>query len=60
MVAKQLDKTVTQVALAWLVQHSPNISLIPRATSLAHLEENLAVAEIELPAEAMTALDAIG
>jgi len=43
--------TVPQVALAWLLQRSPNLLAIPGTSSVAHLEENLAVADIELPAD---------
>ena len=40
-----------QVALAWLLQRAPNILLIPGTSSVAHLRENLAAAELQLPAE---------
>ena len=49
-----------QVALAWLLRHSPNILLIPGTSSRAHLRENLAAAALELPADAVAELDAIG
>ena len=39
-----------QVALAWLLQRSPNILLIPGTSSVAHLRENLAAADLALPA----------
>jgi pyridoxine 4-dehydrogenase len=58
-VAKSLDATPMQVALAWLLQRSPNILLIPGTSSVQHLRENLAAAELTLPAEALTRLDAI-
>ena len=58
-VAARLGKTPMQVALAWLLQRSRNILLIPGTSSLAHLRENLAAAEIALPAEALKALDAM-
>jgi len=48
------------VALAWLLQRSPNILLIPGTSSRGHLRENLAVADIILPAEAVKKLDGIG
>ena len=48
-----------QVALAWLLQRSPNILLIPGTSSLAHLRENLAAAEIILPPELVERLDAV-
>jgi pyridoxine 4-dehydrogenase len=59
-VAKRLDATPMQVALAWLLNRAPNILLIPGTSSLGHLRENLAAAELELPADAMARLDAIG
>jgi pyridoxine 4-dehydrogenase len=49
-----------QVALAWLLKRAPNILLIPGTSSLGHLRENLAAAELELPADARARLDAIG
>jgi len=59
-VAKRLDATPMQVALAWLLKRAPNILLIPGTSSLGHLRENLAASELELPADAMAPLDAIG
>ena len=59
-VAKRLDATPMQVALAWLLKRAPNILLIPGTSSLGHLRENLAAAELELPADAVARLDAIG
>jgi pyridoxine 4-dehydrogenase len=59
-VAKRLDATPMQVALTWLLKRAPNILLIPGTSSLGHLRENLAAAELELPAGAMARLDAIG
>lgn len=56
-VAKKLNATPMQVALAWLLRRSPNILLIPGTSSVEHLRENLAVAELELPDDAMKALD---
>jgi pyridoxine 4-dehydrogenase len=58
-VAASLGATPMQVALAWLAQRSPNILLIPGTSSRAHLAENLAVAGIELPREAIETLDGI-
>jgi pyridoxine 4-dehydrogenase len=58
-VARRLDVTPMQVALAWLLRRAPNILLIPGTSSLAHLRENLAAAELHVPDEALTALDAI-
>ncbi|MXO59138.1 oxidoreductase [Altererythrobacter salegens] len=59
-VAAELGATPMQVALAWLLQRSPNILLIPGTSSLAHLRENIAAAELELPADAVAELDKIG
>ncbi|NKF24783.1 oxidoreductase [Solimonas marina] len=58
-VAKQLDSTAQQVALAWLLQRAPNILLIPGTSSVSHLRDNLASASLQLPAEALAALDSI-
>jgi pyridoxine 4-dehydrogenase len=58
-VAACLGATPMQVALAWLLRHSPNILLIPGTSSVAHLRENLAAAELALSEEALTRLDAI-
>ncbi len=59
-IASEIGATPMQVALAWLLQRSPNILLIPGTSSLAHLRENLAVAELELSEEVLEWLDAIG
>jgi pyridoxine 4-dehydrogenase len=59
-VAQRLGVTPMQVALAWLLRRAPNILLIPGTSSIAHLRENLAVAELDLPPDAVRALDAIG
>lgn len=59
-VAKQLGATSMQVALAWLLRRAPNILLIPGTSSLAHLRENLAAAELTLPDDAMAELEGIG
>ena len=59
-VAKNLDATPMQVALAWLLQRSPNILLIPGTSSVEHLRENLAAGDIELPAEAVAELNRVG
>lgn len=48
-----------QVALAWLLQRAPNILLIPGTSSRTHLAENIAAAELVLPAEALRTLDNI-
>jgi len=59
-VASSLGATAMQVALAWLLQRSPNLLLIPGTSSVVHLRENLAAAELELPADAVATLDGIG
>ena len=59
-VAAHLDATTMQVALAWLLRRAPNILLIPGTSSLTHLRENLASAELELPNDAIMALNGIG
>jgi pyridoxine 4-dehydrogenase len=48
-----------QIALSWLLHHSPNILLIPGTSKVKHLEENMKTADIRLSAEDMKALDAI-
>lgn len=58
-VARALGASPMQVALAWLLQRSPNILLIPGTSSRTHLAQNLAAADIGLPAAALEALDAI-
>jgi len=59
-VAAELGVTAMQVALAWLLRRSPNILVIAGTSSVAHLEQNLAVAGLVLPDDAMARLDAIG
>jgi pyridoxine 4-dehydrogenase len=59
-VAADLKATPMQTALAWLLHRAPNILLIPGTSSLAHLRENLAAAELKLPNDALARLDAIG
>lgn len=56
-VADQIGATPIQVALAWLLQRSPNILLIPDTSSIKHLHENLAVTELELPNDVIAALN---
>jgi aryl-alcohol dehydrogenase-like predicted oxidoreductase len=58
-VAASLRAAPMQVALAWLLQRSPNILLIPGTSSTNHLRENLAAAALELPSDAIAQLDAI-
>jgi pyridoxine 4-dehydrogenase len=59
-VAASLQATPMQVALAWLLQRSPNILLIPGTSSLGHLRENLGVAEFQLLPDIVAVLDSIG
>ena len=59
-VAARLGRTPMQVAIAWLLQRSPNILLIPGTSSVAHLRENLAAAELQLTEEDVKELDRIG
>ena len=58
-VARKLGATPMQVALAWLLRRSPNILLIPGTSSAGHLRENLAVADLALPDDAMAVLDRV-
>jgi aryl-alcohol dehydrogenase-like predicted oxidoreductase len=58
-VARRLSAAPMQVALAWLLRRAPNVLLIPGTSSVAHLRENLAAAELELPEEAVAALDGV-
>jgi aryl-alcohol dehydrogenase-like predicted oxidoreductase len=58
-VATDLGATPMQVAIAWLLQRAPNILLIPGTSSVTHLRENLASAELALPAAALQRLDDI-
>jgi len=59
-VAASVEATPMQVALAWLLQRSPNILLIPGTSSVEHLRENLTAATLELPSSAIARLDSIG
>jgi len=58
--AEALKVTPMQIALAWLLQRSPNILLIPGTSSLGHLRENLQAAALEIPADVIAELDSIG
>jgi pyridoxine 4-dehydrogenase len=58
--AASLQSTPMQLALAWLLQRSPNILLIPGTSSVAHLRENLKAATLQIPAEVVADLDKIG
>jgi aryl-alcohol dehydrogenase-like predicted oxidoreductase len=58
-VAQRLGATPMQVALAWLLRRAPNILLIPGTSSVAHLRENLAAAELQLSDAVMTELEGV-
>ncbi|TWG79029.1 aryl-alcohol dehydrogenase-like predicted oxidoreductase [Cupriavidus gilardii J11] len=58
-VAQAVGATPMQVALAWLLRRSPNMLLIPGTSSVAHLHENLAAAELVLPDDLMATLDRV-
>jgi len=58
-VAQKLGATPMQVALAWLLKRAPNILLIPGTSSVTHLQENLAAADLVLDADAMEALNRV-
>lgn len=57
--AASLHTTPMQIALAWLLQRSPNILLIPGTSSLRHLRENLQAATLQIPPEVLSDLDTI-
>lgn len=59
-VATRLGATPMQVALAWLLQRSPNILVIPGTSSIGHLRENLRASMLQIPPELISDLDAIG
>jgi pyridoxine 4-dehydrogenase len=56
-VAARLNATPMQVALAWLLQRSPNILVIPGTSSVAHLRENVAAGSVQLDDAALAALN---
>ncbi|MGF6853131.1 aldo/keto reductase family oxidoreductase [Paraburkholderia sp. CI3] len=58
--ARKLEATPMQVALAWLLHRAPNILLIPGTSSVTHLRENLQSAQLKLSDEVLDQLDAIG
>jgi aryl-alcohol dehydrogenase-like predicted oxidoreductase len=58
--AQRLEATPAQVALAWLLAQGPAVVLIPGTSSPDHLKENLAVADLQLDAEARSVLDGLG
>jgi len=59
-VAARLETTPMQVALAWLLQRSPNILLIPGTSSIEHLRQNLKASSLQLPAEVVAELNSFG
>ncbi|HEY0497755.1 MAG TPA: oxidoreductase [Kutzneria sp.] len=59
-VATRLGASRQQVALAWLLQRSPAIAVIPGTSSVAHLRENIAAADLRLDADTVAELNAIG
>ncbi len=58
--ATSLQSTPMQVALAWLLERSSNILLIPGTSSVEHLRENLKAATLQLPPKIIANLDSIG
>lgn len=58
-VARELGASPQQVALAWLLQRSPNVLLIPGTSSAEHLHDNVAAAALRLPAGALARLNAL-
>jgi pyridoxine 4-dehydrogenase len=58
-VAEEVGATPAQVGLAWLLQHRENILLIPGTSSVSHLEENLAVADLQLSQEQVAQLSTV-
>ena len=59
-VAARLDTNPMTVALAWLLQRSPNILLIPGTSSVDHLRGNVKAASLQLPPETLAELNAVG
>jgi len=58
--AASLQVTPMQLALAWLLQRSPNILLIPGTSSVVHLRENLKAATLQIPRDRLAELDSLG
>jgi pyridoxine 4-dehydrogenase len=58
--AASLQATPMQVAIAWLLQRSPNILLIPGTSSVGHLRENLRAATLQIPAQVLADLESMG
>jgi len=57
--AARLGRSPAQIALAWALSVAPNVLLIPGTSSVQHLEENLAVADVELDGETREQLNAV-
>jgi pyridoxine 4-dehydrogenase len=57
--AERLDTTPIAVALAWLLQRSPNILLIPGTSSVSHLHDNVSAAALTIPSEELMRLDSV-
>jgi pyridoxine 4-dehydrogenase len=57
--AQQQNATVQQIALSWLLHHSPNILLIPGTSSVNHLEENMKTLQVELTADDLAELESL-
>ncbi|GAB3887223.1 hypothetical protein GCM10029964_052850 [Kibdelosporangium lantanae] len=58
-IAESMGHTPTQVALAWLLHHAPNVLLIPGTASAHHLAANLAAADVRFDATTLARLDAV-
>jgi pyridoxine 4-dehydrogenase len=58
-VARSLDLTPMQLALAWLLHRAPNILVIPGTSSVVHLRENIAAAECALSDETIAELESV-
>jgi aryl-alcohol dehydrogenase-like predicted oxidoreductase len=58
--AASLHVSPMQIALAWLLQRSPNMLLIPGTSSLPHLRENLQASKLQRPSQMIAELDSIG
>ena len=59
-IAERIGASPAQVGLAWLLAHRENVLLIPGTSSVAHLEENLAAADVTLSADDVAELDTVG
>ncbi len=57
--AGELDRTPAQIALAWTLSLAPNVLLIPGTSSVRHLEENMAVDDIDLDEDTLEQLNAV-